>query len=226
MHDRYTGKYKMKVITLFIVIVSLSFLSFFPVGDNFKVYTTNCHQTFHFFFLSQGSPTFWIGEDLSGECEGSKLINISIKDSIVSYSESELKEYKDWGCIPELSSIFRKYEEQPLELKGNIWENESLEISPPDYDSVLAEEFNEHILHGGSSAYSWFNLKGNNGIILPKIERRNTRLLFSYKPGLYINYQISEVHYFPDNYLIVFTKQPLKADGLDTMDGFLIFKII
>ena len=113
-----------------------------------------------------------------------------------------------------------------MELKGNTWENESLKISPPDYDSVLAEEFNEHIHHGGYNAYSWFKLKGNNGIILPKIERRNTKLLlFSYKPGLYINYQISEVHYFLDRYILIFTKQPLKADGLDTMDGFLIFKI-
>jgi hypothetical protein len=215
----------MKYLKYLLVIISFSFLNFSPIENSSKILTTNCHQTFHFFFLSKGSPTFWIGEDLSGECESSRLLNIGISGSTASISQTELKEYKNWGNIPELSSLFRKFEEQPLELNNKIWENNDLKISPPDYDSLLAEEFSEHIRRCGSNADSWLKIKGNDGIILPKIEGIKTEFLFSYKTGLYINYDISEVHYFPNAFLIVFTNQPQKAVGLDTMHGFLIFKI-
>ncbi len=87
----------MKYLNYIVVITSFSFLSFSPVESTSRIFTTNCHQTFHFFFLSQGSPTFWIGEDLSGECNYSRLLQIGIKNSTVSVSKSELKEYNNWG---------------------------------------------------------------------------------------------------------------------------------
>ena len=68
-------------------------------------------------------------------------------------------------------------------------------------------------------------LKERIRIILPKIEGIKTELLFSYETGLYINYEISEVHYFPNSYILIFTNQPSKAVGFDTMHGFLIFRI-
>jgi len=215
----------MKYLNFFIAVISLSFLSFSPIENISNVFTTNCYQTFHFFFLCQGSPTFWIGEDLSGECNYSRLLQIGIEDSTVTVSESELKEYNDWKNIPELHSLFKIYEEEPLVLKGDVWENKDLNVSPPAIDSLLYEEFNKHIVQGGSNAISWFQLKGKKGIILPNVEGIKTELLFSYKPGLYLNYEISEVHYFPKRFVVVFTHQPRKAAGLDTMHGFLIFKI-
>ena len=215
----------MKTFKYFLAVFSFSFLSFSPIENASKVLTTNCHQTFHFFFLSQGSPTFWIGEDLSGECDYSRLLNISINDLSVSVSQSGLKDYNNWGNISEISSLFRTYEEQSLEFKDSIWQNKDFKIYTLIYDSLLAEEFTEHIRKGGSNAYSWIKIKGNDGIILPEIEGIKTELLFSYKTGLYINYEISEVHYFPNSYILIFTKQLRKAVGLDTMHGFFIFKI-
>lgn len=215
----------MKYLNYLIVVFSLSFLSFSPVENISNILTTNCHQTFHFFFLSQGSPTFWIGEDLSGECKYSRLLHISITDSTVAISESELEEYNNWENIPKLNSLFKVYTEEPLILKGNVWENKDLKVSPPDFDSLLYEDFSEHIVQGGSNAISWYQLKGKKGIILPNVEGIKTELLFSYKTGLYINYEISEVHYFLKRYIVVFTHQPIKSVGLDTMHGFLILKI-
>ena len=190
-----------------------------------RVFTTNCHQTFHFFFLSQGSPTFWIGEDLSGECNFSRLIHISVNDSAAYQSESRLKSYQDWGDVPDLKDLFETYKEQPLELKDKIWQNEEIKVHRPAYDPFLAEEFNEHIANGGSNAVTWLKLKGSAGIKLPTIEGINTEYVFSYQSGLYINYEIAEVHYFPGRYILIFTHQPQKAVGSDTMHGFLIFKI-
>jgi hypothetical protein len=208
-----------------IAFVLISFLCFSSIESSVKVYSTNCHQTFHFFFLSEGSPTFWIGEDLGGECNYSNLLHIGVNNSTVSFSQSRLEKLNSWGNIPKLKSLFRVCDEHPSELKDKVWENKDLKIIPPEYDSLLAEEFSEHIRHGGSNAYSWINLKGDDGIVLPKIEGIKTDLIFSYKTGLYINYEISEVHYFPNSYILVFTHQPRKAVGLDTMHGFLIFKI-
>jgi len=215
----------MKNFKYFLAVCSFSFLSFSPFENASKVLTTNCHQTFHFFFLSEGSPTFWIGEDLSGECDYSRLLNVSVNDSSVSVLHSELKDDNNWRNISELSSLFRTYEEQSLEIKDNIWQNKDLKIYTPIYDSLLAEEFTEHIRKGGSNANSWIKIKGQDGIILPEIEGIKTELIFSYKTGLYINYEISEVHYFPNSYILIFTNQPRKAVGLDTMHGFFIFKI-
>lgn len=215
----------MKIIKYLLAIISLSSLSFSPVENALKVVTSNCHQTFHFFFISQGTPTFWIGEDVSGECEYSKLLRINIIDSTVSVSQTELKKYKNWGIIPELNSLLRIYEETPLELNDSEWKNEDFKIIAPDYDSSLSVEFNDHIRKGGSNAYSWIKVKGNDGIKLPEIEGIKTELLYSYKTGLYINYEITDVHYFPSLYVLIFTHQPRKAVGLDTMHGFLIFKV-
>lgn len=215
----------MKSSKYIITFVSFSFLCFSSIESSVKVYSTNCHQTFYFFFLSEGSPTFWIGEDLNGECNYSKLLHIGVNDSTVSFSQSRLEELNNWGNIPKLKSLFRVRDEQPLELKDKVWENKDLKIIPPEFDSLLAEEFSEHIRQGGSNAYSWIKLKGNDGIKLPKIEGITTDLIFSYNTGLYINYEISEVHYFPNSYILVFTHQHRKAVGLDTMHGFLIFKI-
>ncbi len=203
-------------------IFSLSFISFSPAS---RVFTTNCHQTFHFFFLSQGSPTFWIGEDLSGECHFSRLIQISVSDSAANEAKSRLKSFQDWGNIPEIKYLFAAYEEKSLELKDEIWQNKEIKIQPPTYDSLLAEEFNEHIVNGGSNAVTWLKLKGSAGIKLPTIEGINAKFVFSYKSGLYINYDISEVHYYPNRYMLIFTHQRQTAVGSDTMHGFLIFRI-
>jgi len=215
----------MKNLKYLIAVFSFSFLNFSAVENASKILTTNCHQTLHFFFLSKVIPAFWIGEDLSGECNYSRLLIISIYDSAVFISQSTLKEYNNWGNIPELNSLFRNCEEEILELNNNVWENNDLKISPPEYDSLLAEEFNEHIRKGGNNAYTWYKIKGEDGIIFPTIEGIKTEYLFSYKTGLYINYEISEVHYFPNAYILLFTRQSIKAVGLDTMHGFLIFKI-
>lgn len=206
----------MKYTKYVIAVLSFCFLGITPNENPSLLLSTNCHQQFQFFFFSEDNPTFWIGEDLSGECVSSRLLNISINDPSVSFSQSVLKEYKVWGDIPKLASLFRTFQEQSL---GEI------KISAPLYDSLLAEEFIEHIRQGGDNAKSWIKLKGNNGIKLPQIEGLKAELIFSYSTGLYINYEISEVHYFPNAYILIITHQPTLAVGLDTMHGFMIFKI-
>jgi len=208
---------KIYLVFLFIFLLTVSFTAS-SNKDPLKIFLTYCEQTFHFFFLSKGSPTFWIGEDLSGECEISYLHNISIRDSKVSVSKSELKEYNKWDEIKNISSFFRKYEE----LDDN-----NLVITPPQFDPGLRDAFNKHVVEGGSNGYTWNKKHGLDGIVLPNIENLKTELLFYYHFGLYINYNMASVHYFPEARLIlIFTEQPLRAVGMDTMHGFFIFKFM
>ncbi len=208
---------KIYLLFLFIFLFAVSFTA--PSNkDPLKIYSTYCEQTFHFFFLSDGSPTFWIGEDLSGECEISYLYNISIRDSKVSVSKSELKEYNEWDELKNISGFFGKYKE----LDDN-----NLVITPPQFDAGLRDTFNKHVNEGGSSGYTWNKKHGLDGIILPTVENLKSELLFYHQKGLYMNYNIASVHYFPVARLIlIFTEQQLRAVGMDKMHGFFIFKIM
>ncbi len=208
---------KIYLLFLFIFLFTVSF-TISSKKDPLKIYSSFCEQTFHFFFLSKGSPTFWIGENLSGECEISYLYNISIKDSKVSVSKSELKEYNKWDEIKNISGFFRKYKEL---------DDSNLVIAPPQFDPGLRDAFNKHVVEGGSNGYTWNKKHGLDGIVLPNFDNIKTELLFCHQAGLYINYNISNVHYFLGARLIlVFTEQPLRAVGMDTMHGFFIFKIM
>ena len=215
----------MKHLKYLLIFISFGFLNFSTIEKSEKLYTTYCHQTFHFFFLTGGYPTFWIGEDNTGECEGSRLLQVGVDDSPISVSRSELNVMYNWGKIREMKSLFRTLDEKLIVQNGKVWKNDDLEIEQPPYDSLLNKEFDEHMYERGSNAFTWFNLKGKEGIKLPKIEGVKTELLFSYDVGLYINYDISDVHYFPNSFVIIFTRQPKLATGMDTMHGFLIYRI-
>ena len=177
---------KMKKIYLLFLFIFLFTISFTASSnkDPLKFYSTYCEQTFHFFFLSDGSPTFWIGEDLSGECEISYLYNISIRDSKVSVSKSELKEYNKWDEIKNISGFFRKCKEL---------DDSNLVIAPPQFDPGLRDAFNKHVVEGGSNGYTWNKKHGLDGIILPNFDNIKTELLFYHQAGLYINYNILPV---------------------------------
>jgi len=110
-------------------------------------------------------------------------------------------------------------------LKDDVWISEDIKITPPEYDSALAKEFNTHIIKGGGNTYTWYKVKGDYGLLLPKIEGLNSELLYKHSRGLYFNYNISEVHYFPGNYILIITHQPRLAVGDNSMHGFFIFKI-
>ena len=95
----------MKHLKYLSIFILFGFLNFSTTENSHKLFTTNCHQTFHFLFLSEGSPTFWIGEDNTGECEGSRLLQVAINDSNISVSKSELNEMYKWEKIRDGESL-------------------------------------------------------------------------------------------------------------------------
>jgi hypothetical protein len=203
------------IIILFVLVISI--IGLFPSSNegSTKYYSTYCEQTFKFFFLTKGYKTFWIGENLSGECQTSTLLNISIFDSNATLAKTSMKNYNSWNEIKILSDAFDTYE---APIANNLG------VRDPLFDSTLANSLSFYLLEGGNNAIKWNAINGKSGIVLPTVENFEFDLLFYYDAGLYINYKISDVQYFPDADLaIIFTEQPVRAVGMDTMHGFLIF---
>ncbi|HCY75444.1 MAG TPA: hypothetical protein DHV28_05945 [Ignavibacteriales bacterium] len=206
-----------KIIVIFVLAFSIIVIFSSTNGGSQKYNSTYCEQTFKLFFLTKGYKTFWIGENLSGECQTSTLLNISIFDSNATLAKTSMKNYNSWNEIKILSDAFDTYE-API--------TNNLSVSDPLFDSTLAKSFSSYVLEGGDNAIKWNAINGENGMVLPIVENFEFDLLFYYNAGLYINYKISVVQYYPDaDIAIVFTEQPVRTIGMDTMHGFLIFKV-
>ncbi len=210
------------ILVIFVSILSLSYA------------TTNCEQTFTFFgitwgIMEQRDVTFWIGEDVSGECYGSYLIQVALEDTsshlIMTYNSS----YSDWDWLKEgLKKLgMPKYTELKFNNEKGIWSDSmiNVKISVPEPDSEMAELLKDARRRGIEDI--WTQKYGVEGIILPEFKGIKTKLVYYYPKGFYIDYQISAVYFDPFfKHLIIFTHQPRLAVGFDTMHGFLIFKII
>ena len=188
---------------------------------------TNCEQTFTFFGATMGEPnkvTFWIGEDISGECYGSYLIQVTISDSINHTLTTHNLNYAKWDWMNIVFDNLGKLPYKKIENEEGVWEDSfiSWKISTPapDYEMI------KKIYKAGYEGF-WTRRHGIEGMILPEIKGIKTKPVYYYLDGLYVDYKISAVYYFPHfKYILIFTNQPHLKSGLDTMHGFLIFKII
>ncbi len=192
--------------------------------------TSSCKQVFNFMGLSEGpKPVFWITEDLSGECNTSRLLQVVMADSTPFVIYTELKESGNWDWFKKGVEYLQMKPALRLNNQDGIWtvERETWRIKTPSHDQNLSEAFDKHIRAGGSNGITWNKDRVSDGVILPQVEDAKTNLVYYYRAGLYINYEIDKVYYFPNfGYLLIFTRQSKLAIGLDTMHGFVILKII
>lgn len=191
---------------------------------------TFCKQDFGFLGFTQGShPVFRISENIGGECLASHLIQVILTDSEVTAVLTDLKEFDNWEWIKKGIHSFRTVSGKKLDpQKGSaFFGDKSLQIKAPPPDPKRAKAFEEHIRAGGSNGASWNKEHGTGGIVLPVITGRQPKLLYFYPSGLYVNYNLAEVYYFPEQELVLaFTNQPQTAVGMDTMHGFLLLKVL
>lgn len=199
--------------------------------------TTNCEQTFTFFALTRGERTlwtpakeanltFWIAEDISGECMLSHLIQISISAGKVSACYTSLMGYGEWSWLKEGVKHLQREPFEELVEKAGDWNcsTASFQVKPPLSDSEMLNSFQLAAREGYERR--WIQDHGLKGISLPVFDGIEAELLHYHEVGLYVDYQISKAYYFPHSrHILLFTHQPHLASGWDTMHGFLIFKI-
>ncbi len=200
------------------------------VGKQDLQATTNCDQAFTFLARSKGNnPVFWIAEDVGEECFVSYLLLVTISPSKATLISIDLRNFGDWDWLKEGTEHLRTELPVELENQNGTWKitQTSEYIKPPPYNSKLSAQFDKHIRKGGSNGVSWNRNHGLKGILLPVIGGAKTKLIYFYPVGLYINYDIAKVYYFPKSgYILIFTHQPKLAVGLDTMHGFLLLKMV
>jgi len=190
--------------------------------------TTFCEQEIFLLFKSKGKTcTFWLGENVFGECQYSHIIQILISQHVIT-TFLKLEKVNDWEKIKQGLSSFSQ--EQPIQLtneKGVFFiDYPGKNVIEPKRNDELAELFREHISNGGSNGKSWNEHMGIDGICLPQCNGLQAKLVYFYPAGLYVNYRISKVYHFKSSrYLLILTTNPMTANGFDTMHGFLILDI-
>ena len=201
------------------IVLSFCFMAcFWPIHTLFA--TTNCVQEFIFFGLV--GDVFWIGENISGECITSYLHQVHINDSSNELISSSLEECNDWTWLK--SGISCMNLEKSIRAKRLTagWQIEDFTIKNPVSNQRLLDSFLVDC-----NILEWNEKEGIKGIVLPQIKNRKTQLLYTYPYGLYIDYEINNVYYFPDSkYLLIFTHQPITASGADTLHGFIILRVL
>ncbi len=190
--------------------------------------TTNCNQSFTFLFAAADhSRVFWIVEDVGGECLYSRLIQVVAKDDYATTIYTRFGGYQSWKWLQDNVKHIVKEPAIQLENHDGVWitPDTSWRIAVPPPDSALLRLFQEEYAKGGER--SWNVKYGIKGVSVPSAEALNIDVVYYYPEGLYIDYTLSNVYYFPrSGYVLVFTNQRRLASGLDTMHGFLLLKII
>lgn len=215
----------MKLFIQFIITICFCVLAFSSCEE--AVATSECTQTIKFLGATgYPHPVLWLTEDVDGGCLSSYLLQVALEDSGANAIRTEVKEYMDWGWMdaswPKLSS--HPFLEMTADSSG-LWQNSKLsfQLQSPEKDMKWAEAFDQHIIDGGTSGFSWNREKGEAGIVLPNLDNGNAKLRYYHTGGLYANYDINRVYYLEKSKtLLVLTTHEYRAMGMDTMHGFLV----
>ncbi|MCU0451732.1 MAG: hypothetical protein MUC97_18110 [Bernardetiaceae bacterium] len=187
--------------------------------------STNCEQAYRLLFKARHEPTFWIGEDLYGECGQSNLVQISLEPAAAA-TRLPLAKFAEWGWAEGLKANFATEPAEELPSQGAEARHHHMALAlqaPPEnakLDLLFKQEFGEYC------APQFNKILGRAAIDLPRFEGARADLLYHSPGGLYFNYRLGKAYLFPDSrLLLVFTKNPLRCQGGDTAHGFLIFRL-
>ncbi len=210
----------------------LVFILFTILSININA-TTYCIQEFNMIGLDTSKVvTLYITETISGECNLVKLHKIIINDSTADYKEIryDVEETLEQTCkIVDNRMINRigSKREIPniLFIEDSLWKSKESDISikKSKYTLIFQEKIKKEQLPVG---YSWNRKYGNEGIVSPDFINSKTILLYYHPAGLYVDYTIDKIYYFKNaGYLLVFTHQSRSGPGMDSMHGYLLYKL-
>jgi hypothetical protein len=112
-------------------------------------------------------------------------------------------------------------------IDGKCSIKRGISVAPPASDSTFSRKFNKVIGDGGRNAYDWYKKCPVYCSDYPEFMGVDAKLVYQHVGGLYKNYSFSQVLYFPQSrYLVLVTNQPLRAAGLDSMHGLLVYRLL
>ena len=193
-------------------------------------------QTFTFLAKSEENkshphPVFWITEDIGGDYQFSRLLLVTILPSQTILTSVGLRNFREWNLLKESTQQLET--ELYVELKehnGN-WKPDSAlwYIRVPSHSKNLSKQYEKYVAEDNTGdGINWNRKHGLKGVQLPIVGVAQTEQIYFYPVGLYINYDIARIYYFPKSkYILIFTHQNWvrSASGGNTMHGFLLLKL-
>ncbi len=194
--------------------------------------TSYCDQKFRFVGVTtdytREGKTFWIIEDMGGECGNSTLWQITDADGEIIVLSSELK-YEKYGGFLLGFNDFKKYDVFELKNDGDKWKYGSMAWSLRIKKlPISSSEIKKFYIPGSRYVQE---MKGLNyrSFDLPQIEGLDMEPIYCGIHGLYRNFTISRIYYirpmFDLGYLLIFTRFKSRISSMDTAHGFILFRI-
>ena len=165
---------------------------------------------------------YWGGDCL---CWSVHTVYLGIERTMAMETNIGLSSGRDW--IPMFLSQFPLDTQVELpDSNGIYYINDSMYITPPPKDSTFEQKYIDIMRDAGADERDWYRECQYDCNDYPEFFGFDAKLVHSYSRGLYKNYGIKEVIYFPESgYLAIITDQPHKAAGLDTMHGMLVYRL-
>ncbi len=184
--------------------------------------THACEQEFTFECKTRGNySVLEITERRFGECQRTNRIALYL-----SPDEVPAVQFSDRGFTALM--VGHREKETFLEIAdsaGIFLLPDSATLSPPAFDSVFADSIKARRLKG-TTIMDFYRDCFDNCIDEPRFDNCRARLVWLYGWGLYKNYSIDRVLYFPESrYLLVFTLQPIQFSYKITWHGVLLYKL-
>lgn len=189
--------------------------------------TTNCTQSFA--LLAKTDRVLWIALDVNGECYYSHLLQLIITDStVLEVPPTQLTKFSDWEEIKRGIKHFHIDILIRLESSNGSWiaPEQSWTLQAAESNPQLFAQYNKfHRQFANDNGRLWNQTMGTAGVDLPIFTDIEMELIYAFPAGLYVNYQIAEAIFFEGyGQLLVFTRQKVLANSMNTMHGFLLFR--
>jgi len=203
-----------------VIVFSLLLMTASPSSSS-----TFCDQTFTLYGKTAGQHAMLIWElYIGGECESRTTHVLFLgpqKTRLMKYDD----EAQSW--VPDV------LDELPTEAfvivpdsAGAYHLTAGASMTAPPPDTTFPRKWDKI---GGSNyadAAKWYRECPVNCLDNPAFLGVEAELVYWYEGGLYKNYSIKEVAYFPESgYVLIKTNQPIGLPGMDRMDGLLIYRL-
>ena len=212
---RLRGRIIAAMVTLLLVSVSASAASI-------------CEQTFTVFGKTIGANAILaFREEIGGECGLDNLflimLNVNVPGVVLSTYSPKGVGHRVTAFLNEVGT---EYVDTVAEEHGRFTLNDSVYFTLPPEDTTFGRKHGRLTNEGQADAAHWRRECPVNCQDYPNFVGTKATLLYEYKRGLYKNYTISQcLWYSKSNILVIITNQPMRAVGLDTMHGLLIYHL-
>jgi hypothetical protein len=135
------------------------------------------------------------------------------------------------SCATEwVNGFLGDFPSEPMEILGDsdgvFYITDSVYFTAPEYDSGFFRYYNELLSGTAKNTWEWRKNCKENCFDEPVFFGTDYELKHVNHEGLYKSYGIGQAVYFPESQcLVLVTDQPIKAVGMDSMHGLLIYKL-